>query len=270
MTYFRSTMMVALIFATAAFGEKDKHLLLIGQGPDGHPPTTHEFMAGIRVMEHLTRDIPHLIVTTAKADEPWPEGPALIDKADAVVLYLTQGGKWMKSNPERYAALERLAARGGGIVVLHWAVGAKDAAFIETSLKFTGACHGGPDRVYVKREGTLRVAAPIHPIATGVNDVTLLEEFYYNLKTVKSSPGITPVLVVEINGKDETAAWAWDRPDGGRSFGFVGLHYHKNWEQRDYRRLVKNAILWTLKDPIPAGGSNVDCPEDVLALPTKE
>ncbi|MBX9654886.1 ThuA domain-containing protein [bacterium] len=267
MKLFSGVMAAIVLCVTSAFAEKDKHLLLIGQGPDGHPPTTHEFMAGVRIMEHLMRDIPNLVVTTAKADEPWPEGPALIDRADAIVLFLTQGGMWMRSNPERYAAIERLAARGGGIMALHWAVGAKDAAYIETSLRFTGACHGGPDRMYVKREGTLHVKEPIHPIATGVNDVTLLEEFYYRLKTVKASPAIQPVLVVDIDGKEETAAWAWERPDGGRSFGFVGLHYHKNWEQKDYRRMVKNAILWILKDPIPVGGANADCPADVLELP---
>ena len=47
---------------------------------------------------------------------------------------------------------------------------------------------------------------------------------------------------------------AWDRPDGGRSFGFVGLHFHKNWERIEYRRLVSQAILWSLKMPIPEGG----------------
>lgn len=29
---------------------KGKRLLLIGQGPDGHPAGTHEFMAGVRIL----------------------------------------------------------------------------------------------------------------------------------------------------------------------------------------------------------------------------
>ena len=32
---------------------KVKRLLLVGQGSDGHPPATHEFMAGVRVLEKL-------------------------------------------------------------------------------------------------------------------------------------------------------------------------------------------------------------------------
>src|SRR5258706_13442203 len=67
-----------------------KRLLLIGQGPDGHPAASHEFMAGTRVLEKLFAPIPGLKTTVVKADEPWSEGPALIDQADGIVMYLTQ------------------------------------------------------------------------------------------------------------------------------------------------------------------------------------
>ena len=55
-----------------------------------------------------------------------------------------------------------------------------------------------------------------------------------------------PQIDTRIDGKLETAAWAWERPDAGRSFGFSGLHFHVNWERQEYRRLVLNAVKWTL------------------------
>ena len=37
-----------------------------------------------------------------------------------------------------------------------------------------------------------------------------------------------------------------------RSFGFSGLHFHDNWRLPEYRRLVAQGVLWSLKLPIPA------------------
>jgi HEPN domain-containing protein len=58
-----------------------KQILLLGQKPDGHPPGTHEYMAGARVLKALLAHRQDLRTTIAQADEPWVEGPALIAKA---------------------------------------------------------------------------------------------------------------------------------------------------------------------------------------------
>jgi type 1 glutamine amidotransferase len=226
-------------------------------------------MAGLRVMSHLLRSVPDLVVESVRADEPWPDGPDRIDRVDGVVLYLTQGGQWMRSDPKRYAAIERLASRKGGIVAIHWAVGAKDAAFIETSLRFIGACHGGPDRKYIKSDQLMRIASVEHPIVRGLSEIDVHDEFYYRLKQTKVTPGIVPLLTTTIDQQEEVCAWAWERPDAGRSFGFVGLHFHRNWELASYRRLITHAILWTLDLPIPEAGQDVECPAELLALPAK-
>jgi hypothetical protein len=52
-----------------------------------------------------------------------------------------------------------------------------------------------------------------------------------------------------IDGRAETVAWAYERPDGGRSFGFSGLHFHDNWARPEYQKLIVQATLWTLKLP---------------------
>ena len=80
------------------------------------------------------------------------------------------------------------------------------------------------------------------------------DEFYYQLKLHKSSAELLPMLQVEIDGKLETVAWAWERPDGGRSFGFSGLHFHENWQVPEYRRLVCQAVMWTNRIAIPKDG----------------
>jgi hypothetical protein len=71
---------------------------------------------------------------------------------------------------------------------------------------------------------------------------------------------------VRIDDSDETVAWSWERPDGGRSFGFSGLHFHENWRLIEYRRLVAQAILWTLRLPVPTKGLDVRVTDKELRL----
>ena len=248
--------------------EETKKVLLLGQGPDGHARSTHEYMAGMRVLKQCLREVPHLDVTVAKADEPWLKGPGLIKEADGVVLFLSQGARWIHADPRRLEAFAQLAARGGGCVVLHWGMGTREARYIDGFVKIFGACHGGPDRKYkVIEKAAVQVADPDHPISAGIRDFTVREEFYYRLKTVKADGGIHPILQTDIDGRTETVAWSWERPDGGRSFGFTGGHFHDNWKRTEYRRLMTQAIAWTLKVAVPKDGFRVKVSEQDLALP---
>jgi hypothetical protein len=60
--------------------------------------------------------------------------------------------------------------------------------------------------------------------------------------------------VRKTKGQPQHVAWAYDRPDGGRGFGFTGGHFHWNWGHDEFRRLVLNAIVWSAKADVPAGG----------------
>lgn len=257
-------LLLCLCFTTLpALAGEAKKLLIVGQGPDGHPPTTHEFMAGATVLAELLKPFPDIHTTVVNADEPWPEGPKLIDACDGIVMWVTQGAMWMQINDERWAALKRLAQRGGAIVALHWSVGAKEAKYIQGQLDLLGATRGGEQRKYQKLQTTLKRTDPKHPVLSGIEDMTVYDEFYYALD---QAPGIHPLLTAAIDGKEETAAWTLERTDGGRAFGFVALHYHSNWQLPAYRRLVVQGVLWSLKQPIPEKGVNVDIDSKKLEL----
>ncbi len=60
----------------------------------------------------------------------------------------------------------------------------------------------------------------------------------------------------------QTMAWAFTRPEGGRGFGFTGGHYHRNWMNDDFRKLVLNAILWAGKIKVPTGGVQTPTPSE--------
>jgi len=247
-----------------------KRLLIIGQGPDGHPPGTHEFMPGARIVERLLKPFPTVQATIVRADEPWADGPALLDKADGVVLLVTQGAQFMQMNPARHEAFKRLAARKGGLVALHWSVGAKDEKYIQGQLALLGGTRGGTQRKYKVLETDVTVASPQHPVASGLQNFRVHDEFYYRLDLQRGAPGFTPLLTARVEDNDEVACWAWQRPDGGRSFGYVGIHFHIHWGREDYQRLVTQGVLWTLDQPIPKDGVKVGVEPEVLAIKQSE
>ena len=105
----------------------------------------------------------------------------------------------------------------------------------------------------------------------GVKPFVLRDEWYYNMRFPEDMKGVTPILTAippdntrgttaakMHPGRPEHMAWAYDRPDGGRGFGFTGGHFHRNWGDENFRRVVVNAILWTAKVDVPESGSRVD------------
>lgn len=265
-----SCLLVMFLIASSLADEPrlaSQRVLLIGQGPDGHPPTTHEYRAGTQIVAQLLAKQSNVQTIVVSADGEWSDGPMLLDGADAVVLFVSQGAKWIQAQPQRLAAFKALAQRGGGLSVLHWGMGTKDAADISAFVDLFGGCHGGPDRRYKVLETRLEPTDSMHPILRGVEALQVQEEFYYQLKWPKLAEKHAPLLHVTIDGESYPVAWSWERPAGGRSFGFSGLHFHENWKHESYRRLVLQAVLWTLGREITERGEDVTIAADSLKLP---
>jgi type 1 glutamine amidotransferase len=234
-----------------AQGIRKSRVLLLWQSPDGHPKDTHEYQLGQKILKRELDRFPVIDAVLANADEPWRDGPKLLADADGVVLFASEGAKWLNNNAERLAAFQACAKRKTGLVVLHWGMGTKDAKYIEPFVALFGGCHGGPDRKYQVLQTDVKVATKAHPIAVGLGNFKARDEFYYTLKFAKK---ITPIVNATIDGEAHAVAWAMEREGGGRSFGFSGLHFHENWQMPEYRRLVTQAVLWTLDVPIPKEG----------------
>ncbi len=250
LVYVLPFLLVALLPSSELRGqqsENKKRLLLIGQGHDGHPKATHEYTAGMRILASSLKHVPRIETRVVSADGQWLDGPELIKNSDGVVLFVSEGAKWIHADPRRLEAFAQLAARGGGMATIQWGMGTKDARYIEGFVKLFGGCHGGPDRKYKHLDARVTIAAPEHPALAGVGPFDVNEEFYYRLKFVDAPQSLKPLLRAQIDGRAETISWAWERPDGGRSFGFTGLHHHRNWELEPYRRLMTLSTLWIMK-----------------------
>ncbi len=108
---------------------------------------------------------------------------------------------------------------------------------------------------------------PDHPITRGVEPFEINDEWYFNMRFPADASGVQKILqgtppdesrrtkaAAEHPGRVETLAWAIERPDGGRGFGFTGGHFHANWGNDQFRKLILNAIVWTAGGEVPDSG----------------
>ena len=65
------------------------------------------------------------------------------------------------------------------------------------------------------------------------------------------NPAVRAAVAAE---EPQHVGWAFQRPDGGRAFGFTGAHVHWNWGHRDFRTVVLNAIAWCAHLDVPEEG----------------
>ena len=64
-------------------------------------------------------------------------------------------------------------------------------------------------------------------------------------------------------GKPQVVAWAYERENGGRGFGFTGGHFHRNWQEDNFRKVVLNAITWVAKVEVPHDGATSRTPTEI-------
>lgn len=233
-------------------------VVLIG-GKKSHDEGEHDFPNGIPTIAALLKASPAFAGVEVRAQTGgWPADPAVFDGASTVVLYFD--GVQEKPEPliaaERIERLEKLMAAGTGIVCLHQASTVpKDNATIPL-VQWLGAKRNGMvDRT--TETVTLKPATPTHPIASGVGEFTYKDEFYPSLQFNDDAKRITPILRAALpkdKPEDRVLAWAFERADGGRGFGFTGCHYLASFDEPSLRTMVLNAIAWTAKLPVPAEG----------------
>jgi type 1 glutamine amidotransferase len=196
----------------------------------------------------------------------WPKDPEVLRGARAIVLHTQKGGNVLFRGPQRRQA-EELLKQGIGLTAIHWSTGADPGEVGEQWLKTLGGWYDSPARSrYLVRSARIHQADPKHPICRGWNDYDLREEFYIQLHFLPESK---TVLTAPVDGKDYPIGWVYERPgsNGGRSFGFVGGHFHANFGEKPFRQALVNGILWTAHVEVPEDGASCAIRPKDLDLP---
>jgi type 1 glutamine amidotransferase len=293
MKFFRPLFVPVLAASLLTAAGAEKKIVLVA-GRQSHGMGDHEFRAGCLLLQQALRQTPGLHVTVYS--NGWPsklvDGKNADDNtvfagADAVFLYADGGGGHPAMKPERLKFLDDFAARGGGIGCAHYAVEAPKGDPGEALLRWTG---GYFETFWsVNPHWTADFAVfPKHPVTRGVAPFKINDEWYYHMRFQPEMKGVTPVLtatppdgtrgkegansahggnphVQARKGQPEHVMWVYDRPGGGRGFGFTGGHRHKNWADENFRRVVLNALLWIAKAEVPEGGVQSTLTPDDLA-----
>ena len=246
-------------------------------GPPSHGYGSHAHYAGcVLLAKCLQEGLPS--VETVVHQNGWPADPQAFDNADAIVVF-ADGGGGNPINPhlEQVAALMK---KGVGLACLHYAVQVDDPRGARV--------FPGLDRRPLRNSlvGQPHVEGRIQAVSRPSGDswcgplrnrrrMVLSHAIPQGLgrghsRTLGSAAGrnsSAPRRSVQRQsdgprraGMIEHVAWARQRPDGGRGFGFTGGHWHWNWAHDQFRKLVLNGIAWTAGLEIPPDGINSPTP----------
>ena len=279
------SLVLLLVFTARLHADDGPRKLVLVAGKPSHPPRMHEFNAGVQLLHKCLKNVDG--VSAHFVLNGWPQDEAIFDDADAIVFFMDGGGKHelVKESGRRLKLADEWTSRGVGIGCMHYGVEViKDQAGQQFQ-KWIGGHYENSFSCNPIWEPQF-TSFPQHPIANGVNPFSTKDEWYFNMRFVSNIAGnksanvdgmsFVPILVAappdEVRdgpyvypkgpyehiqadkGRAEAVMWAVERPDGGRGFGFTGGHYHDNWANDDYRKVVLNAIVWLAKVDIPEDG----------------
>ena len=254
--------------ATAALAEDAKIVLVAGK--PSHAAGEHEFNAGTKLLVKWLEKVPG--VKPVFVEGGWPSDESVFDGAKALVFYMDGGSRHPMIQGDHLKTLKKLMDRGVGLVCLHYAVEVPKGEPGDAFLDWIGGYYETGYSLNPHNDAKV-LPAKDHPITRGVAPFESNDEWYFKIRFRPNDPRLVPILTTNdrLKGRDgktfegpQTFAWAVERADGGRGFGFTGAHFHRNWGQPAFRKLVLNAILWSAKLDIPADGVASEITPDEL------
>ena len=281
----KKALLALTVAATALVSSAaDKKIVLLA-GPPSHGPGDHEHRAGCLLLARCLNGVPG--VTASVYSNGWPANPSeAFADASTIVIYSDGGGGHPFLKGDRLKTIAELMNKGVGLACIHYAVEPTKESGEKEFLDWIGGCFEIDWSVNPTWRAQYKTL-PTHPATRGVKPFELNDEWYFYMRFRDGRQGVTPLLSAVApastmsradgphegnptvresvkRGDPQVMAWVYERPDGGRGFGFTGAHYHKNWGNDDFRKLVLNSILWTAKAEVPAEGVNCQVTPDDL------
>jgi type 1 glutamine amidotransferase len=273
MRKFISLLVLSFLAVIAMTGHaEDKRIVMIA-GKPSHGPGEHEFRAGLLLFQKCLAGYPGIQVEVYS--NGWPASSDVLQGAAAIVIYSDGGAGHPALQDDHLEQLGKLMKQGVGLACLHYAVEPTMEKGTHEFMEWIGGCFEINWSVNPVWEADFKtISGGNNPIINGVNPFKLKDEWYFNMRfgshpdfilaavpplsTISRPDGPhegNPTVRSQVEQHmAETVAWATERPDGGRGFGFTGGHYHHNWGNDNVRKLVLNAILWVAKADVPPNG----------------
>jgi trehalose utilization protein len=264
--------------------DKPRKLVLIA-GTPSHGPGDHEFNAGVLLLDKCLKGVKGLETVVFK--NGYPKDDSALDTADGILCYADGGGNHPLVREKRLERIGKLMAKGVGLMCVHYGVEVpKDLGGKE----FQDWIGGYYEHMYSCNPmwSPEFQEFPRHPIASGVKPFTIKDEWYFNMRfrddyvksvapilsakpsdAVRDGPYVYPKgpykHIQDAKGRAESMMWAVERKDGGRGVGFTGGHFHRNWKDDNFRKVVLNALLWICKVEVPKDGVESKVSDEEIA-----
>ena len=257
----------------ASLAAKPKKITFVA-GKRSHGYFAHEHNAGCLLLaKHLKAALPSYTVDVHR--NGWPSNPdEFFADTDAIVMYCDGGGGHMVL--PHLEVVDEMNREGVGIVCIHYAVEVPKDRAGEEFLDWLGGyfeTHWSVNPHWTASFQTM----PDHPITRGVSPFKIEDEWYFHMRFRERMENVTPILSAVAPthtmkrrdgphsgnphvrkavaaGEPQHVAWASEQPGRGRGFGFTGGHFHRNWGDDNFRKLVLNAITWAAGGDVPANG----------------
>ena len=253
----------------------DRKKVVLTAGTPSHGPGEHEHNAGIQLLDKCLQG--QAGVLSAFYLNGWPKDPTAYDNADAILIYCDGGGGHVFVQSDHLQRIDEKVKQGVGIGAVHYGVEVPKDKGGPEFLRWIGGYFETHWSVNPHWYGEFK-EFPRHPVSSGVKPFGMQDEWYYHMRFQDGMKGVTPILSTlppkeTLNRPDgphsgnpavrkavlddkepQHVMWVFERPDGGRGFGFTGGHFHKNWGNDDFRKVVLNAIVWMAHAEVPADG----------------
>jgi type 1 glutamine amidotransferase len=262
----------------------DKKIVFIAGNPS-HGPGEHEHRAGSLLLKGCLDKIPG--ITSIVYSNGWPKEPVAFEDLDAVVIYADGGDGHPAIQKDHLERLGQLMRKGVGLGCIHYAVELPKDKGGPQFLQWIGGYFETYWSVNPHWNADFK-SLPSHPITRGVKPFKINDEWYFHMRFPENMENVMPILtavppdstrgrpgandphggnpeVQKHKGEAEHVMWAVQRPDGGRGFGFTGAHYHRNWGDENFRKVILNGILWIAKMDVPPEGVQSSVSSEELA-----
>jgi type 1 glutamine amidotransferase len=281
-----SLLAMGLFGCAITLSAADEKKIVFLAGPPSHGPGEHEHRAGCLLLKACLDKVPG--ITAEVYSNGWPkDAEAAFAGAAAIIVYSDGGGGHPLLQGDRLKTIGNLMNQGVGLGLIHYAVEATKERGEKEFIEWTGGCFETDWSVNPTWKADFK-DLPSRQILRGVKPFQITDEWYFHIRFSDDPQAMRPILRAVApestmdrpdgshsgnpavresvkRGDTQVVSWSRRRPDGGRGFGFTGGHYHKNWGDDNFRRVVLNAILWTAKVNIPDGGVESQVSQEDLA-----
>ncbi len=265
---------LTLALGSASSSAAAKTRIALMAGGQGHGLGQHEWNAAAALIEEYLEKAYPGVDCVPYYYRQWPKDLNELAGSAAIVVIDSGGGGHPVAR--RLKEFAPLMDKGIGFACLHYAVEVPKGDAGNAFLDWLGGHFETFWSVNPTWEAEFKTF-PDHPIARGVKPFKINDEWYYHMRFREGMKGVTPILSAVAPastmkrgdgphsgnpyvrkavaaGEPQHVAWATERQNGARGFGFTGMHYNANWADDNFRKTILNGIAWTAKLPVPANG----------------